>query len=346
MKNTKRLITYFTVILALGACAKTVSYGPNFYNERYLESWLSIHHPAVEAEGLGIYVIDQSEGNGEKIEKDGYAFVSYSATDLNGNYSEYTDQETARQMGTYDSTYYYGPKVMLTQDGTIQAGLQNAIVGMKVGGEKEVIIPSWLMSYSTFSTPEQYKAKTTDYSHTIYKLKIEDYTKDIDKWQIGKIEKHLTDTYGSLDDFNKDIRKDTTGFYYRSLVQQNIDTIAFKSDTTIYINYIGKLLNGKIFDTNVERIAKDNGIHDSGRTYEPAKVKWGQTYSDLTMNGSNVISGFAMALWNMNDLGSSEKMDKCVSVFYSPLGYGYSGSGNRIPGYAPLVFEIEIVPEP
>ena len=64
------------------------------------------------------------------------------------------------------------------------------------------------------------------------------------------------------------------------------------------------------------------------------------------MDGSSVISGFAMALWNLNDLGDGGKMDKGIGIFYSPLGYATSGSGSSIPAYAPLVFEIEIVPAP
>jgi FKBP-type peptidyl-prolyl cis-trans isomerase len=39
-------------------------------------------------------------------------------------------------------------------------------------------------------------------------------------------------------------------------------------------------------------------------------------------------------------------MEKGMGVFYSPLGYSFNGSGSSIPGYAPLIFEIEIVAKP
>ena len=36
---------------------------------------------------------------------------------------------------------------------------------------------------------------------------------------------------------------------------------------------------------------------------------------------------------------------KAVAIFTSKHGYSYSGSGNAIPGYATLIFELEIVNE-
>jgi FKBP-type peptidyl-prolyl cis-trans isomerase len=39
-------------------------------------------------------------------------------------------------------------------------------------------------------------------------------------------------------------------------------------------------------------------------------------------------------------------MESGIGIFYSPLGYSYSGSEPSIPPYAPLIFEIEIVEEP
>ena len=272
--------------------------------------------------------------------------MSYTTTDLEGNFTAYTDAVTAQQMGTYDSTYYYGPQVWLTMDGTIPAGVQDAIVGMKVGGRKKIIVPSWLMTYSTYSTAKEYLNTSSSYSNTVYDFKVEDFTEDINKWQIEKIKKHINDAYGGIESFNQNVRVDSTGFYFKSLEQQNAEPVAFKSDTTIYINYTGRLLNGLMFDTNVERTAKDNGLYSETRTYEPVKIQWGDAYTDITMEGSSVVNGFAMALWNLNDLGDSGKMDKGIGIFYSPLGYGTSGSGSSIPAYAPLVFEIEIVPAP
>ena len=37
--------------------------------------------------------------------------------------------------------------------------------------------------------------------------------------------------------------------------------------------------------------------------------------------------------------------ETATAIFYSSLGYGYSGSGSVIPSYAPLRFDITVVKE-
>ena len=129
--------------------------------------------------------------------------------------------------------------------------------------------------------------------------------------------------------------------YHKTLVEP-IDTTSFKKDTTVYINYTGKLLNGQVFDTTIERVAKDNGLYSPSKTYTPVRINWGEEYTDITMGSdkTTVIGGFALTLWQMR------AREKGVGVFYSNYGYNYSGSGSGIPGYAPLIFEIELVAKP
>ena len=119
-----------------------------------------------------------------------------------------------------------------------------------------------------------------------------------------------------------------------------VTCLNFTLCSTIYINYTGKLLNGQVFDTTNERLAKDMGIWSSTRNYAPVSIKWGEDYSDITLSGSTVITGFALTLWQMRAFESG------VGVFTSDYGYGVSGSGHSIPPYAPLIFEIEIVAKP
>ena len=57
-------------------------------------------------------------------------------------------------------------------------------------------------------------------------------------------------------------------------------------------------------------------------------------------DGGSLIDGFSYALWKM------KSFEKGRCIFYSTLGYSATGSGNKIPAYSPLIFDIEIVGKP
>lgn len=347
MKKFRLFILYTVGAALLTGCAKTEATGPNDANKRYFDAWIQVNHPEAERVGNGTYILEETEGNGATVQANGYAFVDCITSDLNGNISAYTDSVTASMLGKYNPSTYYGPKVWSTYDGNILAGVREAIIGMKVGGSRKIAVPSWLMTYKSFSTEAEYLDNLTDYSASIYEFTIRDFTSDMVRWQIDTIgnffrnDNILIDGKPANDVFDGMTAADSVkfGVYYKGIDIPE-DPVAFSSDTTIYINYTGRLLDGKVFDTNVKRIAIDSEIYSEGKTYEPAEVKWGNTYSEITLNGSSVSSGFALTLWQMH------AGEKGVGVFSSGYGYSYSGSGSSIPAYAPLIFEIEIVEKP
>lgn len=363
MKKILSIASYIAIASFIIGCAKTESTGPNEAYQRYFEAWMQVNHPDATPTGLGIYVIETREGTGKEVTDDGYALVDYRISDLEGNISSYTDALTAKQLGKYDVTDYYGPKFWTTFETTMPAGLANAVVGSKVGTRSKVIIPSWLMSYKVYGSEEDYldpplkkdeEYDASSFSNTIYEFEIKDFTTDVPAWEIDSLGRFFTNPDVKIDGIaaatvfktaegKQMTSADSTsyGFYYRQLRAPE-NTEEFAKDTTIYINYVGKLLNGLVFDTNIERVAKDNNLYSTSRTYGPTRINWGEKYSDITMGSdkSSIISGFAQTLWQM------KAMEKGVGVFYSNLGYGYSGSGSSIPGYSPLIFEIEIVAKP
>ena len=361
MRRIYRITTLIALAAALCSCAKAVSEGANDANKRYFDAWISLQKTPLERAGRGIYVYPESvvDGTGATVEKDGFAIVRYKCTDLSGNITSYTYTDAAEQLGLASPSEYYGVEVITTADETIQAGVADGILGMKAagieggkaneGGQKKFIVPSWLMSYSNYSDEASYLAESSDQSTTIFDIQVVDFAKNINDWQLDR----MVDCFNKADFYNGAFAgtqvEDSTslGFYFKMLnkVPNGKD---FPSDTTIYINYTGRLLdleiydNGLMFDTNIMNVAKDNYIYDSSRTYEPAAIKWAEKHGEITMDGSSLVSGFTQTLWNMANCGTGTR---AVGVFYSDLGYGYSGSGS-IPAYAPLVFEIEIVDKP
>ena len=326
--------------LMISGCAKHEAEGAQEANQRYFNAWMSLNYPDLKPSGLGIYVIEDTPGTGAEVEKDGYALIDYVITDLEGNISSYTSEEVAKQLGAYAEGNYYGPKFQTTYEGALPAGLAEAFKGMKVGGSKKVIIPTWLMSYEEFDTEQEYLEESTSTPSAIYEFTVRDFTKDVTGWQISKIGDYFeanADTFSGMT--IADSLSGHKGFYYKQLVAPT-DTTSFKTDTTIYINYTGRLIDGTVFDTTNERLAKDSGLWSASRTYEPVSISWGEEYTDITMGSGGIITGFGLTLWQMREF------EKGIGVFTSEYGYGYSGSGDNIPGFAPLVFEIEIVPKP
>ena len=347
MKNLYKYIFLAAAAIIPASCARIISEGVNEAEQRYFNAWLKVNGISESQKaGRGIYILEKTEtASGTTVGADGYAIVEYTTTDLEGNITDYTDMEQAKQLGTYSPGSYYGPKVWTTTAETIRAGLYDGIAGMKIGERRRFIVPSWLMSYKNLATEAEYLAVSSDNSTTIFDVTVKDFTKDINQWQFSKILQTINnkDFYDGA--FNGTNIEDTTGVAY-GMFYKTLEGIeeekAFEEDTTIYINYTGKLLNGLIFDTNVERIAKDNHVYSASRTYGPTAVQWGEDWSDINLDGSEVIGGFSRTLWQMAKL---RKGSKGVGIFYSELGYGYSGSSN-IPGYAPLIFEIEFVDKP
>lgn len=98
---------------------------------------------------------------------------------------------------------------------------------------------------------------------------------------------------------------------------------------TAVVNYTGRLLNGKLFDTNIKDDAKtDPKIYDARRTYEPIKVPVGE---------GRVIAGWDEGLQLLN------KGAKATYVIPSNIAYGEQGYPPRIGSFAPITFEVELL---
>lgn len=97
---------------------------------------------------------------------------------------------------------------------------------------------------------------------------------------------------------------------------------------TVVVNYTGKLTNGTIFDTSDPELAKKENQFNPMRPYEPIR---------FSIGNDPVIQGWTEGIQLLN------KGTKATLIIPSSLGYGERGGQGKIPPYAPLVFEIELV---
>lgn len=133
-----------------------------------------------------------------------------------------------------------------------------------------------------------------------------------------------------LDDYlrqeNIDAEVHESGLSY-VIVEQGTGAIA-QNGQQVSVNYTGKLLNGNIFDTSNEDLAKESGLFNPGRSYMPYGFQLGT---------GSVIPGWDIGIGLLN-AGS-----KAVLYIPSKLAYGPRGNGSSIPPNSVLVFDVELV---
>jgi FKBP-type peptidyl-prolyl cis-trans isomerase FkpA len=161
-------------------------------------------------------------------------------------------------------------------------------------------------------------------SDVVFQGRISEYFKQqadaIKKLEPAKIKKFVED---------KKLKTTTTtsGLQY-VITKPGVGANAAPGDTAV-VNYTGKLLTGKFFDSSIkEEALKSKLPMDPRRTYEPIKVVIGE---------GKVIKGWEEGLTLLN------KGAKATLVIPSELGWGEQGYPPAITPFTPVTFEVEMV---
>ena len=340
--NKKILIPLAAAVcLMAGSCAKKTVSNTGTLAKEYIQLWVDKYHPGLTPNESGLYIISDEPGSGAQWDSElPYVYVETTIRSLDGTISSSTSEELARQLGTYVKGNYYGPRYQAVGSGYSYAGVDAMLQGMRIGGTRKAIIPAWMLTSSRYNTQQDYINNCSSSTHLIYEITLEGQTDDPNEDEIVNLRRYVALHYGNLASvtYIEDAEADDS-FYFVSDISGFKEEDALSSTATININYTGKLLDGTVFDTSIEKIAKDAGIYSASRTYEPQSVTLAESYSDITMgNSSSLISGFKGGLSLMKWKGQ-----KATVLFTSKHGYTSSGSGNTIPGFATLIFELEIV---
>ena len=115
-----------------------------------------------------------------------------------------------------------------------------------------------------------------------------------------------------------------SGLYYTIKKKGSGDNA--KVGQTVTMNYYGKLLDGKRFDSN--------GIDDN---FNPVPMSPGRTAFSFPLGAHRVIAGWDEAVQLLN------KGEQAVIYLPSGIAYGPNGAGGAIPPNAVLVFDVEVV---
>ena len=235
---------------------------------------------------------------------------------------ETTDEQLAREIGTFAHTNYYGPKMFETGYKSTYKGLEEIMVGMKIGGKAKFILPPWL------SVTGNNGNRWEESNSLIYEIELKEVISVIDTWEADTMRRYAATHYPGLDTLS-------SHFYLKKLNNiQHKDTL---ESATLNVRYIGRLLDGWVFDTNIADTAKKYGIYDPDNDYNALEFKWNDDIETMEKDNS-MVRGFCMALKEMN------YGDIAFTMFGSKYGYDYRGK-SPIGPYQPLIFWLEVEPK-
>ena len=330
-------IKYYLVTILCGflffSCAREEEESNESIQKRILDAYLEVNYPNknYEVTKSGLVVLSQEEGDGKQPVSGNAAYIRYSVKSLSGNYEKTTIKEMAEKLGTYSPSEYYGPILAEIGYGKISRGVHEAICMMKEGGKITVIIPPFLSSYDYskefnygYTIDETPLSSTND----IYEIELEHAITDIFRFQKDSLESFRDINYPGVDSI-------VTGYYFKKLSGTEKDTITHDESANVW--YVGKLLDGYVFDTNIEDTAKKYGLYDMSKTYNPLTVNYESTFEEMSSetneSGEGYVTGFARALKSMT------YGDHAVTFFWSNMGYKEKEQ-DGIPAYSMLFFEI------
>lgn len=316
------------LVSVICSCAVEVEESSRSIQERVFNSYIAVHgYEGMETIEDDIYVFKREGGEGKQYPEDStFVMANYVAKYISGEYAGYTSDTLAMLLGNYSPAKYYGDLCLEVGTDFLSDPLNDIIKTMREGERVVAVVPPWL--YTDYSGP----VIASDGSIIEYDITVTELIEDIDTYQLAQLREYSAKNYEGMDSLSK-------GFYFKKIYEvegkEEGDTIV--SGTSINIRYIGRFLDGRVFDTNIQDTAKKYGIFSSISEYTALSLLYDDDYEKIIEDAS-LVSGFSRAIAT-DELYYGEK---CITFFYYEEGYGADGNGDGIPPYCPLFFEIWI----
>jgi len=308
----------FSLFALLCSCAKENEESVDDIEQRLIDAYLYANPGYTQTPSGLCYQIVQ-EGSGTAPVDSNYVFVNYTGYDFKGNVvisgsSPYSNSESiAKQLGTFAYSKYYGPKLWGISKWTLYTGLIEAVKIMKPGGKMRVVMPSKLSTTGNSS-----KALNNPIVIDIELLIV---VPDIAKYETNELLSFRNNNYPGLDTITYD-------WYFKLL--KTGDSYRPQHGDTVDIRYVGYLLDGFVFDTNIADSASFHRIYDKAKAYDALEI-----VIDTTRTSNEYVLGFEDAFERMGE------KSEAVTFFSSSYGYKSQGSG-EIQGYTPLCFYMKV----
>jgi len=350
----------FAIILSIlfwaaNSCAKQTTIDADDNEKRAIEAFLKIEQNDtwdVKSDGVAIFM--NQTGSGITVTDESYVFVNITASDIKGNYVKssviYSESievgmstnnvNLAKQMGEYSTAWYYGQRLFPMKEDLLAmtSGLRSALEGRREGDSFRALLPTWTSNYGTYNS-----SRTATYP-IIYDIEIVKVIEDYEAYILTVLQKYSDDNYGGIGpvkETNESGGIETIDGLYMVTIEEGEGELLTSGDR-INFNYTASLLDGFVFETSIEDVAREHRIYNSNNTY-------GTIYEyqivDLDNSGSADVSGNAVDMPNgVNKALFQMKAGGSAYIFFSHIfGYGSSVSNAKQFGWwQPLVYHIVI----
>ncbi len=284
-------------------------------------AWIQVNNiPADTKKSSGLYFVTQTPGTGISPQTGDWVLYSYTEKTLDGLVWLSDNSSIVRQYDRFDKNYHYTPVFtkyyVKSYPATISGYSREMLKGVFEGlgymkeGEKATLYIPFTLAYGSRSA-----SNGLGYQSLIYELELLKVIKDPRAYEQSLIDSYIAQNYPGLQPINDSI-------YYVQLAPPTADTVTLAKDSIAYVYYKGMFLDGFVFDTNIDSVAKRLGRQFSSN--DSLKV---------TIGGRETIKGFSQALINM------KKGEWGRAIIPSFCGYDSIGT-NNIPPFTPLIFDI------
>ena len=325
------LATLLPAVLLTASCAVEPTESTYASEDRVMQAWMRYNHPGIATYGsTSLYVIDMEQGSGPAVGDSAYVCAHYIKRSLDGDIIATNHQSLAEQLGSYSVTTYYGSSIWRMDQGYLPDDLETIIKQMRSGGSATIALPVSASSHET----SMYSAfsGTAESENQIIELTIDTVLTDITLHQEKVMREWFNRRYQVADTAAEHL-------YFKKLEAHTEAADTISEGHNISVRYIGRLLNGQVFDTNIEDTAKFYRIWKNGSSYNALTIAYYKDDESQFEENNSVVKGFGKALRMMN-FG-----EKAVTVFNSQLGYGDAGKSPSVPEYSPLCFWLYIEPK-
>jgi|694.fasta_scaffold56223_4 FKBP-type peptidyl-prolyl cis-trans isomerase FkpA len=244
---------------------------------------------------------------------------------------------TGKDSVLFDTRKTGQPVIVPLEKPTFKGGPEEGFAMLAVGDSASFIVNADSLYLKTFQLPQlpPFIVKGSKIKFFVKLLKIQN-KEDLQKEQMEKMEKQKAEA--------EVLRGQEEGILQKYLADNKITTTPTESGLIfievkkgngpkaekgkkIKVNYTGRTLDGKVFDTSDEKTAKESGVFTEGRPYGPLEFQLGS---------GQVIPGWEEGLGMMN-VGQSAKL-----IIPSKIAYGENQAGPIKP-FSTLVFDVTLV---